>query len=434
MSTDLICYLLDIPSGAGLAGALSLGAELRLLQRSKEGDSYSLHRLVGEVRREEIQLKRRQEWVDEICRRLGNWLHEKRQDFSQLTTFESQIDHLQQWQENASKFALSHSSRLMWLQAYPAYHRGRHIEARIYITEAQRLFDELGDTDLELKANLLNDLASINLELGNLESVLPHQTEALTIRQQLFGEIHAEIAMSLNDIGGWYALKRDFEHALEYSEQALNMRQELFCEPHPDIARSLNNLGYLYAEQQDSERALEYFERALSMRRDLSGEMHPDIADSLSNVGAVYGKQGDTLRALQYSEQALTIRRDLYGEIHPDIASSLSSVGYFYGKQGNNRRALEYMERALAMYRVLYGEQHPSTTFAATWVVRFLIRLSDRQKAYEMAIHFLSKASPEDSSHDQLKSLEAQLLSTTMKRGFRQPPKKGKRKTKRKPR
>jgi len=57
MSTDLISALLGIPNDGVLAGALAFGAELRLLQRSKDRHSYSLHRLVGEVRRGEIPLE-----------------------------------------------------------------------------------------------------------------------------------------------------------------------------------------------------------------------------------------------------------------------------------------------------------------------------------------------------------------------------------------
>jgi hypothetical protein len=116
MSTKLIAHLLDITDYASLAETLAFGAELRLLQLSKDSDSYSLHRLVGEVRRGEIPLEQRLEWVDAICHRLANWFQEKREHFSHLTMFESEIDHLRTWQENADRFAPSHSSRLMWLQ------------------------------------------------------------------------------------------------------------------------------------------------------------------------------------------------------------------------------------------------------------------------------------------------------------------------------
>ena len=47
MSTELICHLLDIPDRGALALSVALGAELRLLNKSGETDSYSLHRRRG---------------------------------------------------------------------------------------------------------------------------------------------------------------------------------------------------------------------------------------------------------------------------------------------------------------------------------------------------------------------------------------------------
>ncbi|HEX3183499.1 MAG TPA: SIR2 family protein, partial [Pyrinomonadaceae bacterium] len=204
MSTDFMSQLLDLSDESALTGSLALGAELRLLQRSEKSNSYSLHRLVGEVRRGEIPLEHRLEWVDAICRRLGDWFQDKREEFSNLITFESEIDHLKTWQEHAREFAQLHSSRLKWLQAYPAYHRGRYLESRRHVIEAQRILNQQGNSNPELQAHLLNDLAYTNLALSELDSVLEMFTQALRIRRELFGDQHADIATSLSNLAWWY--------------------------------------------------------------------------------------------------------------------------------------------------------------------------------------------------------------------------------------
>jgi len=112
MSTNLMSHLLDLPDESALTGSLAIGAELRLLQRSEKSSSYSVHRLVAEVRRGEIPLEKRRVWVEKIASRLGEWFEEKRTDFSQLTKFESEIDHLKKWQENATSFATAYASKL----------------------------------------------------------------------------------------------------------------------------------------------------------------------------------------------------------------------------------------------------------------------------------------------------------------------------------
>jgi hypothetical protein len=558
MSTNLMSNLLNLPDAAALTGSLALGAELRLLQRSEKSNSYSLHRLVGEVRRGEIPLETRTQWVDAICRRMGDWFQEKRDDFSELTQFESEVDHLQKWQQNAARFATSHASRLMWLQAYPAYHRGRFNEARNYVTDAQIIFNRLGDKNRALQANLLNDLSSIDDALGYSKLYLANQLEVLAIRRELFTEPHSDIALSLNNIASGYGERGDLQHALQYSELALAMRRALFDEPHSDIATSLNTVGRWSGEQGNLPRAVAYSELALNMRRALFGAVHPDIANSLNSVGNWYGEEGKLKQALDYSQQtldmyreilgekhpsvatalsnvgtwcfrnddldhsfsylheALGMRRELFGERHPDIATSLSNIaswyakqddlnraleyahqalqmreslfsnphpditnsfnniGTYYGRQGHFGRAMEYLKRgldnsrelfgsshpqvamllnniatwyanqgdvkhalehsqeALAIQTQLFGEHHPSTSQIAVGVISRLFRLNRRQEAHQLVTHFLTRVPEQDPAIADLKRLEAQLLSTTIRKGFRQQPKHGRSKKKKK--
>lgn len=383
MSTGLISHLLAFPNDAALANALALGAELRLLQQSNDRDSYSLHRLVGEVRRTEIPLEHRLEWVDSVCRRAGDWFQEKREDFSELSRFESEIDHLKKWQENAARFGPSHSSRLMWLQAYPAYHRGRYVDARNYVIEAQRILGQRPEPNLELKANLLNDYAYTSWQLGDTRIVQLYYDEALQIRQNLFGERHPEIASSLNALGGWYRDQGNLQLALEYAERALAMRRELFGDHHPDIATSLGTVGGLYGDQGNIGRALELSEQALGMRRHLFGDRHPYVASSLESVGLWYGEQGNLERALRCVEDALTMKLEFFGEVHPHIADSLNGLGNCYGKQGDLQRAFEYCEKALAMRQELFGDRHPDIANSFNNIGHWYGEQGNRSRALE---------------------------------------------------
>ena len=516
MSSDLISTLLVIPDDAGFVGALSLGTELRLLQRSTEVDSYSLHRLVGEVRRREIPLDQRIGWVAAICDRLGNWFQSKRQDFALLTIFEAEIDHLRAWQESATQFAPSASSRLIWLQAYPAYHRGRYTEARNYLLEAKKYFDEFTKSDDELAAHLLNDIATTDFtlsafhsaqaghlkalevrrtlfgekhteiamclsnvssdyrQLGNLNEAIRYGQQALVMRKELFGDSHPDIAASLDELGTHYGQFGDTHRALQYLEQALIMRRKLFVEPHPDIAASMNSAGFWYYEHRNHTRALEYSESALRMMREIYGEVHPQIAAALKNVGFYNAQTGNLKRGLECSERAVAMYRELFGERHPDVASSLVSVGYVYRKLGNFERAMNCFQEGLAQYRELLNPQHqfiatalshiselyseqgdytqaleyarstlsirvnllgerqPLTADTAADVVSLLMRLDKRQEAYELVANFLPKVPTDRPVYDYFKQLEARLLSSTLRKGFRQPPKRGKKKVKKK--
>ena len=130
MGHDLLAALLGTQSRTELTGALGLGTALRILQLLPATNSYAIHRLVREVRREEIPLAERAPRAAELCGRIGDWFDALREDFRQLPRFEAEIDHLRQWHEHSLKFAPKHSSRITWLQAYPPFHREQPLEIK----------------------------------------------------------------------------------------------------------------------------------------------------------------------------------------------------------------------------------------------------------------------------------------------------------------
>jgi tetratricopeptide (TPR) repeat protein len=361
MNPSLMCAVLGFRHEAELTRALDLGVSLRLLVKSPKGEGYALHRLVSQVRREEIPLEQRQVWVNDVCQRLGDWFQPIREDFSQLAAYEAQLDHLRAWQQNASQQATQHASRLLWLQAYPSYHRGRYREIKELVAKALQVFVDSKCEDRGLEAHLHNDLGFVFSSLGEKGKALECVERALEIRQKVYGEEHPDTARSLNNVGVSYSDLGEHRKALAYAERALGICQKIFREGHSETARSLNTVGSSYGGLGDYRKALKYKERALEIRQTLYGEEHPETASSLNNVGGSHLELGEHLKALEYAELALAIRQKVYGEEHPETARSLNNVGSSYGGLGDHHKALEYYERALAIYQKVYGEGHLDT-------------------------------------------------------------------------
>jgi hypothetical protein len=150
MGQSLLCALLNVANSAELTNPLGLGLTLRLLQKTPNDERYALHRLVREVRREEVLLTERQDWARDICKRIGDWFQERRQNFTDLLHFEAEIDHLRAWQEYAVKHAPQYASRLTWLQGYPPFQRGRIHEAQEWVEKALMIFEQTEEQDREL--------------------------------------------------------------------------------------------------------------------------------------------------------------------------------------------------------------------------------------------------------------------------------------------
>ena len=81
---------------------------------------------------------------------------------------------------------------------------------------------------------------------------------------------------------------RNFSGALEYYDEALKIWTELFGEIHPDVATSLNNIAMVYSELNDYDKALEYYSRALKIRTTLYGDNAPDAISTRDNIYDCY--------------------------------------------------------------------------------------------------------------------------------------------------
>lgn len=248
MGSSLLCALLDAPNLIELTGALGLGVALRLLQKTPDSESYALHRLVREVRREEVPSAKRSNWVNSICQRIGNWFQERRQNFADLPQFEAEIDHLRAWQDHALHHAPQHDSRLTWLQAYPPYHRGRYQEAKEEVEKAWELLKQVLEEDSQLKAHVLNDLGSIHGLLGNYQRALEYGEKALAIRQEVLGERHPDTATLFGNLGSVYHNLGKHDQAREYQEKALRLCRELLGDQHPDTILSAHNLAHTLSD------------------------------------------------------------------------------------------------------------------------------------------------------------------------------------------
>jgi tetratricopeptide (TPR) repeat protein len=469
MGLSLLAALQNVEE-TELVGALALGAQLRLLERSATADRYGLHRLVRKVRQEDRPLKDRAAWAEEVCRRLGDWFFARRRDFADLPAFEAEIDHLDTWREQASSLGNSHASRLTWLLAYPPYHRGQYKESFRWVKQGRALFESEGNRDRGLEAWLWSDLGAINSAEGRYRESRDLNELALKIRRETLGDQHPDTALSLDHLAMDYGLLGNWSKALEFSLQALAIRRTVLGDEHPETATSLKHVGRQYRELGNFKEALRYDLQALEIQRKVLGENHPETAGSLSGVGVSYGKLGDWDKALEFNLEALEVSRRTLGEQHPEIAVRFNDVGWAYAGNGEINEALEYALKGLEVRRKALGEQHPITAksldnigwsygrlgqwskmldfFLQAFEIRHetlglrhsetistainvagtLMKLNRRQEAFALIAPLLRDLPTDPDQASRIKHLAQQLKSKPLRPGFRQPPKHGKRK------
>lgn len=419
MGLQLMAHLLDVKE-TDLYGALGLGHALRLLQKAPDSKSYAIHRLVQEVRRQDHPLDQHRDWADTVMQRLGNWFETIRNDFKALPLYEMELEHLRAWQVHAESYSPIASVRLLWLQGYPAYHRGRYEESSRIVQKALETYGIYSLDNGLLKSHLLNDLSSCYAALYDYSRALELGSTALEMQRELLGNKHPDVATSLSNLTSYHTNLRNYSRALELGNQALEMRRELLGDKHPDVADSLNNLSSCYFGLGNYSRAFELGTEALELRRRIQSDKHPKIATSLNNLANIHFDLRDNYRALQFGTEALEMRQELLGDKHPDVANSLDNLANFYTKLGDHSRAIELGNEALEMRRELFGESHPHTINSLLFVLKRLYA-NPRTTLQGMALieRFLKRIPREHSSYMRIMNFFNE------RKGFRKPGKSG---------
>lgn len=225
-------------------------------------------------------------------------------------------------------------------------HLGRNGEAIEDLLKAQSLFQSEGVTASKEMANCYNDLGIAYWNNGNLDLAQQYLQNSLNIREELYGQNHAEVADSYNNLGLVNADINTFA-AVIYFNNALKIYRSIFNDDHPKIALVLNNLALQYDAQENYPQALENLQLVSDIWNNLYDGDHPSKAFTAFSIGNVYYHQQDFEKAISFQDQALEIYKRLYGNKHPEIANVYNLKGDILLKQEKYREALETFQKAV---------------------------------------------------------------------------------------
>jgi tetratricopeptide (TPR) repeat protein len=310
-----------------------------LVHRDPETQTLSIHRLVQEVLKDQLDEQMQRLWAERTVRAVNNIFPNPE---------------FRNW-DHCRKYLL-------------------HAQACItLIKQWELLFTEA--------AILLNNLGYYLWQRGEYEQVESLHQRALAINEQIQGPEHSNTAISLVHLAFFYDSQGKYEEAEELYQRALSIDEKAYGPDHPEVATDLNNLALLYDNQGKYEQAEPLYQRALAIRERVLGADHPDTANSLNNLAALYKNQGKCELTEPLYQRALAIRERVLGPDHPDTAQSLNNLAALYYSQGNYEQAEPLYQRALSIDEKAYGPDHP----AVATDLNNLANLYSAQGKYEQA-------------------------------------------------
>jgi len=321
-----------------------------LLEEQEDG-SYTMHRLLQEIVRDEI--KNDPQWA-------LTWLNL----FDEIYHFEyGDID-----------------SHELFLYLSP------HVQA--FTSNAATIL--MDDESQEKIARLYSEGGFGYRHLGYYNQALEWYQKALDIRENVLGIEHPDTAITYNNIASVYNNQGDYTQALEWHEKALDIREKVLDIEHPDndTATTYNNIASVHYNQSNYTQALEWFQKALVIREKVLGKEHFHTATTYNNIALVYEKQGDCTNALELYQKALTIREKILGKEHPETAATYNNIALVHIHQRDYNKALEWFQKALAIKEKVLGIEHPST--ATTY--NNIAHVYAAQENYPTALEWFHKA------------------------------------------
>jgi len=359
-----------------------------LVKYDPREQSFSIHRLVQVVIQDRLEAPQARQWAERTVHLVNDAFPDG--SFATWDRCEHLMPHVLVCVDYLKKW------RLVSTEAGHLFHRaGEYLALRARYGEALALTQQalsireqvLGQIHPDV-ASSLNNVGYIYNELGQHKEALPVYQQAMTIREQTLEPTHPDRAESLNNLAEVYRNLGQYAEALPLYQQALAIREQTLGPNDPYVADYLNNLALFYQAQGQYEQARQRFQRALTILEQALEPTDPRVAVGLNNLGGVLRLQGQYAEAQQCFQQALAISEQAVGLDNAYVAHSLYNLAELYQAQGKHAEALQFFRRALPMLEEGLGPDHPSVAIR----LNNLAHLHQAQGQYAEALPLYHRA------------------------------------------
>ena len=240
----------------------------------------------------------------------------------------------------------------------PDQARGSSITAREILDQgADRVTTDLKDQPL-IQARLLLTIGDVYRKLGLFADAEGLLERSLEIRRAELGEVHPDVAASLQALATVYGNQDRYEEAADHQRAALEIEERLHGPEDLRVGGGLTDLGVILLRGGELDEAQEVLERSLAIKEVALGPDDTELAATLVNLASVHRRRRELDDAERLYARALEIREAGLPEDHPDVARSLNSLAMVYSTQGRLDEAEGLLTRSLAIKVKTLGPDH----------------------------------------------------------------------------
>ena len=249
----------------------------------------------------------------------------------------------------------------------------------------------------ELQAQMLDVIGRLHTQLGDYDQARPVLEEALAIRRRLYGETHADVATSLENLAAVADSKQDLPRAVALRREALTVRRAVSGDDDPRTIDALHSLAHALHNADQRSEADTLFDRWMAAVSRHPPEVTAARAARLAAVADLLTERQQPARAESLYRDALSIQRRVFGTRHHVVASTLVTIATLTVRNRQRLPATDSMlTEAISIFRTVYPDGHPDLADALRWRGQTLNRFGRYAEAIDplresvaMLIHYL---------------------------------------------
>jgi serine/threonine-protein kinase len=212
----------------------------------------------------------------------------------------------------------------------------------------------------ELKAQMLDVIGRIHTQLGEFAKARPLLTEALAIRRSLHGEMHPEVATSLEALANVSEASRDMAETIPLRRRVLEIRRTIAGPDDPKTLDALHDVALSLHRSGDRAAAAPLFDEWQNAVARQPRQITELRASQLMDASELFFARGQLERSDSVLREALIIRRSLYGDRHSLVAAAVSQIASNAEARHNYPLADSLYRQAEGILRAVYPQGHPS--------------------------------------------------------------------------
>ena len=231
----------------------------------------------------------------------------------------------------------------------------------LYKKALHAMRSSMGDLHPEV-ASTLNKLGNLSYEMEDYGAAMTYYEQGLAIERVALPQNHPHIVITLTNIAHIHKQLNNFSGALEMYRQVYELQRQELGPQSIEAAGALSSIGLMQYHMKEYDSAFESYQEALRVRREHYGnDEHPDVASTLNSVGLVLFKQEIFDLAKGCFMESLRIRQKVLGPSHRDVAVLWYNIATICFETGEDDLAIEYYKETLRVERESLGPDHPDT-------------------------------------------------------------------------